>query len=101
MKDGFRKLQYLGFKIKSHHGETWNILRTGVQSVDNAMNIWHIDTLEHGISLGINPNFYFHRIYQHVLELNLKSEKIQKNSLYHRELDDMELGRHKYPRQAS
>ena len=89
MKDGFRKLQYLGFKIKSHHGETWKILRTGVQSVDNAMNIWHIDTLEHGISLGINPNFYFHRIYQHVIELNKKSEKIIKNSLYHRELEDM------------
>ena len=89
MREGFRKLQYRGFKIKSHHGETWNILRTGVQSVDNAMNIWHIDTLEHGISLGINPNFYFHRIYQHVTELNQKGESIQKNSLYSRELEDM------------
>ncbi len=89
MREGFRKLQYRGFKIKSHHGETWNILRTGVQSVDNAMNIWHIDTLEHGISLGINPNFYFHRIYQHVTELNQKGEAIQKNSLYSRELEDM------------
>ena len=89
MRDGFRKLQYRGFNIKSHHGETWNILRTGVQSVDNAMNIWHIDTLEHGISLGINPNFYFHRIYQHVSELNKAGKAIQKNSLYHRELEDM------------
>lgn len=89
MREGFRKLQYRGFKIKSHHGETWKILRTGVQSVDNAMNIWHIDTLEHGISLGINPNFYFHRIFQHVMDINKKSEKIQKNSLYYRELKDM------------
>ena len=89
MRDGFRKLQYRGFKIKSHHGETWNILRTGVQSVDNAMNIWHIDTLEHGISLGINPNFYFHRIYQHIIKINQKGEKIQDNSLYFRELNDM------------
>ena len=31
-----------------------------MQAVDNAMNIWHIDTLEHGVSLGVNPNFYFH-----------------------------------------
>jgi adenosine deaminase len=89
MREGFRKLQYRGFKIKSHHGETWKILRTGVQSVDNAMNIWHIDTLEHGISLGINPNFYFHRIYQHVTEINQSGQTIQKNSLYYRELEDM------------
>ncbi len=89
MREGFRKLQYQGFKIKSHHGETWKILRTGVQSVDNAMNIWHIDTLEHGISLGINPNFYFHRIFQHVMEINKNKHSIQTNSLYHRELEDM------------
>mgnify|MGYP002663006303 CR=1 FL=1 len=45
MKYGFRKLQYRGFRIRSHHGETWYTLRKGVQAVDNAMNIWHIDTV--------------------------------------------------------
>lgn len=69
-KKGFRKLQYRGFKIRSHHGETFHTLRKGIQAVDNAMNIWHIDTLEHGLSLGINPNYYFHRIYQRVMEKN-------------------------------
>ena len=55
MKTGLRHLQYNGFKIRSHHGEAWKTLRKGVQSVDNSMNIWRIDTLEHGLSLGINP----------------------------------------------
>ena len=59
-KSLFRKLQYRGFRIRSHHGEVWKTLRKGIQAVDNAMNIWRIDTLEHGLSLGINPNFYFH-----------------------------------------
>lgn len=45
MKIGFRKLQYRGFKIRSHHGEVWKTLRKGIQAVDNAMNIWRIDTL--------------------------------------------------------
>ena len=67
---GFRKLQYRGFKIRSHHGETFYTLKKGIQAVDNAMNIWHIDTLEHGLSLGINPNFYFHKLYQIVMEKN-------------------------------
>src|SRR5690606_27493985 len=43
MQIGFRKLQYRGFKIRSHHGETWHTLKKGIQAVDNAMNIWHID----------------------------------------------------------
>ncbi|MFA5584554.1 MAG: hypothetical protein WDA09_10105, partial [Bacteriovoracaceae bacterium] len=60
MQQGFRKLQFKGFAIRSHHGETWHTLKKGVQAVDNALNIWHINTLEHGLSLGINPNFYFH-----------------------------------------
>jgi adenosine deaminase len=67
---GFRKLQYRGFKIRSHHGETFHTLKKGIQAVDNAMNIWHIDTLEHGLSLGINPNFYFHKLFQRVMSKN-------------------------------
>jgi adenosine deaminase len=70
MKVGFRKLHSRGFKIRSHHGETWITLRRGIQSVDNAMNIWHVDAIEHGLSLGINPNYYFHRFYQRVLAKN-------------------------------
>jgi adenosine deaminase len=69
-KKGFRKLQYRGFNIRSHHGEVFHTLKKGVQAVDNAMNIWHIETLEHGLSLGINPNYYFHRLYQRVLKKN-------------------------------
>jgi hypothetical protein len=90
LKSGLRKLQYFGLKIRSHHGETWKNLRKGIQSVDNAMNIWHIDTLEHGLSLGINPNFYFHRLYQRVIEQNEKHEPIKKKSSEWEELEDME-----------
>ena len=90
MKNGLRRLQYNGFKIRSHHGETWKNLRTGVQSVDNAMNIWHINTLEHGLSLGINPNFYFHRLFQRVMEKNKASEAITKKSSEFSEINDME-----------
>lgn len=90
LKSGLRKLQYHGLKIRSHHGETWKNLRKGIQSVDNAMNIWHIDTLEHGLSLGINPNFYFHRLFQRVMENNLKGLPVDKKSLEWSELEDME-----------
>ncbi len=90
LKFGLRRLQYKGFKIRSHHGETWKNLRKGVQSVDNAMNIWHIDTLEHGISLGINPNYYFHRLYQRIIILNKNKKNIKKGSLDYNELLDME-----------
>lgn len=89
MRSGLRKLQYNGFSIRSHHGETWNILRKGIQAVDNAMNIWHIDTLEHGISLGINPNFYFHRLCQRTLDQNNKKVPINANSFDYLELEDM------------
>ena len=89
MRSGLRRLQYHGLKIRSHHGETWRILRTGIQSVDNAMNIWHIDTLEHGLSLGINPNYYFHRIYQKVMESNSLGVAIEKNTQEYLELMDM------------
>lgn len=89
MKMGLRKLQYKGFHIRSHHGETWKTLRTGIQSVDNSMNIWHIDTLEHGLSLGVNPNYYFHRLYQRVMEKNKLGEPISKNCPEYNELVDM------------
>jgi hypothetical protein len=90
MKAGLRKLQYNGFRIRSHHGETWKCLRKGVQSVDNAMNIWHIDTLEHGLSLGINPNYYYHRLYQRAMEFNNHNEPIPKKSDLYGELQDMD-----------
>ena len=90
MKSGLRRLQYQGFRIRSHHGETWKILRLGVQAVDNAMNIWHIDTLEHGLSLGINPNYYFHRLYQRIIEMNQAGVGLKPESFEYAEIMDME-----------
>lgn len=92
MQAGFRKLQYRGFKIRSHHGETWHTLKKGIQAVDNAMNIWHIDTLEHGISLGINPNKYFHRIYQDIHAKNQKGVTITDKDPLYRELVELDWG---------
>lgn len=92
MQAGFRKLQYRGFKIRSHHGETWYTLKKGIQAVDNAMNIWHIDTLEHGISLGINPNKYFHRIYQDIHAKNRKGLAITEKDPLYRELTELDWG---------
>jgi len=76
MRVGMRKLQAYGFRTRSHHGETWNTLRQGVQAVDNAMNIWHVDAIEHGLSLGINPNFYFQSLLQRVLLANSRGQAI-------------------------
>lgn len=90
MKPGLRRLQYQGFKIRSHHGETWKILRLGVQAVDNALNIWHIDTLEHGLSLGINPNYYFHRLFQRIMDMNQRSIALDPSSFEYAEIMDME-----------
>ncbi len=90
MRPGMRKLASRGFRIRSHHGETWHCLRRGVQSVDNAMNIWHIDTLEHGVSLGVNPNFYFHMVFERVMALNAKGRPVPKDSAEHREIEDMD-----------
>ncbi len=90
MKSGLRRLQYQGFRIRSHHGETWKILRLGVQAVDNALNIWHIDTLEHGLSLGINPNYYFHRLYQRLIEMNQLQKPLDEKSFEYDEIMDME-----------
>ncbi|HKR62171.1 MAG TPA: hypothetical protein VJZ00_00460, partial [Thermoanaerobaculia bacterium] len=90
MRVGIRKLQAYGFRTRSHHGETWNTLRQGVQAVDNAMNIWHVDAIEHGLSLGINPNFYFHSILQRALHANARREPIRAGSREHMELVDMD-----------
>lgn len=90
MRVGMRKLQAYGFRTRSHHGETWNTLRQGVQAVDNAMNIWHVDAIEHGLSLGINPNFYFHSLLQRLLRANSKGEPIANGSREHAELVDMD-----------
>lgn len=92
LQNGFRKLQYKGFEIRSHHGETWHSLKKGIQAVDNAMNIWHIDTLEHGISLGINPNFYFHRLFQEVLKKNAKGQAITSKDNEYGELVELDWG---------
>jgi adenosine deaminase len=92
MRIGFRKLQYQGFRIRSHHGEVWRTLRRGIQSVDNAMNIWRIDTLEHGLALGINPNYYFHSMYQRILKWNSRSEAVRPKTVEFYELEEMDWG---------
>lgn len=94
MKEGFRKLQAFGFGIRSHHGETWHTLRKGIQAVDNAMNIWHIDAIEHGLSLGINPNFYYHSLYQRVLTFNNEGKPLVPDSTEDREIRDMDWSRY-------
>jgi adenosine deaminase len=90
MRIGMRKLQAYGFRTRSHHGETWNTLRQGIQAVDNAMNIWHVDAIEHGLSLGINPNFYFHSMLQRLLRANGRGEAVPAGSMEHSELMEME-----------
>ncbi|MDQ3280645.1 MAG: hypothetical protein M3Q69_04460 [Acidobacteriota bacterium] len=90
MRVGMRKLQAYGFRTRSHHGETWNTLRQGIQAVDNAMNIWHVDAIEHGLSLGINPNFYFHSMLQRILAANARGEAVQTGSREHSEIMDMD-----------
>lgn len=94
MQQGFRKLHYKGFSIRSHHGETWHTLRRGVQAVDNALNIWHIDTLEHGLSLGINPNYYFHSLYLRLVANNEKGVGIKEGSSDYKEIMEMDWREH-------
>lgn len=96
MKMGFRKLHYKGFSIRSHHGETWHTLKKGVQAVDNSMNIWHIDTLEHGLSLGINPNFYYHSLYQRILKQNEQEIPVKEKSQEWHELLEMDWREHSH-----
>jgi hypothetical protein len=91
MRVGMRKLQAYGFRTRSHHGETWDTLRHGIQAVDNAMNIWHVDAVEHGLSLGINPNFYFHSMLQRVLRENKKGVPVRGRSREEAELMDMDV----------
>ncbi|MBL6988136.1 MAG: hypothetical protein ISR65_00070 [Bacteriovoracaceae bacterium] len=95
MRRGFRKLRFRGLKIRSHHGETWHSLKRGIQAVDNSMNIWNIDTLEHGLSLGINPNFYYHILYQSILKKNRSKVKIAVGSIEYNELREMGWGNDK------
>jgi hypothetical protein len=90
MRIGIRKLQAYGFGTRSHHGETWNTLRQGIQAVDNALNIWHVDAIEHGLSLGINPNYYFHRLLQRVLQANLDGRGVTPGSKEHAELMEID-----------
>lgn len=99
MQQGFRKLHFKGFAIRSHHGETWHTLKKGVQAVDNSLNIWHIDTLEHGLSLGINPNYYFHSLFLRVVMENERGLKINEGSSDWKELMDMEWREHEGIRQ--
>ncbi|HSP15233.1 MAG TPA: hypothetical protein VLV78_10825 [Thermoanaerobaculia bacterium] len=90
MRVGMRKLQAYGLRTRSHHGETWDTLRHGIQAVDNAMNIWHVDAVEHGLSLGINPNYYFHSMLQRVLRANRRGEPVAAGSRDYAELMDMD-----------
>jgi cytosine/adenosine deaminase-related metal-dependent hydrolase len=54
------------------------------------MNIWYVDAIEHGLSLGINPNFYFHRMLQRVLTANGRGEPVAHGTREHDELLDMD-----------
>jgi len=90
MRVGMRKLQAYGFRTRSHHGETWDTLRHGIQAVDNAMNIWRVDAIEHGLSLGINPNFYFHSMLQRALRANRERRPIAPTASEFAELMDMD-----------
>jgi adenosine deaminase len=99
MQQGFRKLHFKGFAIRSHHGETWHTLRRGVQAVDNALNIWHIDTLEHGLSLGINPNYYFHSLYRRIIQANENGKKVVIGSSDYKELMEMDWREHENVRE--
>jgi adenosine deaminase len=90
MRVGFRRLASAGIRIRSHHGETFKTLKKGVQAVDNSMNIWRVDTLEHGLALGINPNIYFHSMMEEALVLNTEGIGIATGAL-HRELMEWEF----------
>jgi adenosine deaminase len=90
LRVGIRKLQAYGFRTRSHHGETWDTLRHGIQAVDNAMNIWRVDAIEHGLSLGINPNYYFHSMLQRALRANRERRPIQPTASEFAELMDMD-----------
>lgn len=93
MRIGMRKLQFRGIQVRSHHGETWHTLQRGVQAVDNAMNLWHVTTIEHGISLGVNPNYYFHTIFEHAMSLNVEGQGLIPGSREYREVNAMDFSK--------
>jgi adenosine deaminase len=95
MQQGLRKLSSRGFSIRSHHGETFYTLKRGIQAVDNAMNIWRIDTLEHGLALGINPNSYYHIMLEQALALNEEKQGVNPQSTLGRELEEMQWAEHR------
>ncbi len=90
LRVGLRKLQAYGFRVRSHHGETWGSLRQGIQAVDNAMNIWHVDAIEHGLSLGINPNYYFQGLAQRLLKSNAEGQRVAAESVEATELAELD-----------
>ncbi|MBI2212291.1 MAG: hypothetical protein HYU52_01480 [Acidobacteria bacterium] len=90
LRVGLRKLQAYGFQVRSHHGETWGSLRQGIQSVDNAMNIWHVDAVEHGLALGTNPNYYFQRLTQRALQANAENRAITPGTLDASEISELD-----------
>ncbi|MFA6956964.1 MAG: hypothetical protein WC538_13940 [Thermoanaerobaculia bacterium] len=90
LRVGLRKLQAYGFRVRSHHGETWGSLRQGIQAVDNAMNIWNVDAIEHGLSLGINPNYYFQRMAQRLLKANAAGRAVATGSIDANELAELD-----------
>jgi len=94
MRIGMRKLQFQGIQVRSHHGETWQTLQHGVQAVDNAMNLWHVNAIEHGISLGVNPNYYFHNIFEKAMEQNMAGESLTPGSREQREVGAMDFQKH-------
>lgn len=93
MRVGMRKLQFKGIQVRSHHGETWHTLQRGVQAVDNAMNLWHVSTIEHGISLGVNPNYYFHNIFENAMALNIEGKALADDSREAREISAMDFSK--------
>ena len=94
MRIGMRKLQFRGIQVRSHHGETWHTLQRGVQAVDNAMNLWHVSTIEHGASLGVNPNYYFHSIFEHAMALNARQLPLLSDSRELKEVAAMDFRKH-------
>ena len=66
-------------------------MKKGVQAVDNSMNIWRIDTLEHGLALGINPNVYFQTMMEEAITLNEDKQAITSGALY-REITEWDFG---------
>jgi hypothetical protein len=54
------------------------------------MNIWHVDAVEHGLALGINPNYYFQRLAQRLLRANAEGRGVAPGSLDSTELAELD-----------